>query len=172
MDTRVRLLQDVRLAGRLADLVNEVYAVAERGLWSDGFTRTNAAEMADLIARGEIAVAERGGKIAGTVHVEDVDDDAAIFGMLAAVPAQRGAGVGRALVDFAEQRSRERGRRVMRLELLVPRGWRHPSKELLKGWYDRLGYRVVRTGAMDAMYPQLAPRLAGPSDLLVYEKAL
>jgi hypothetical protein len=28
----------------------------------------------------------------------------------------------------------------MQLELLVPRDWRHPSKEFLKSWYGRRGY--------------------------------
>ena len=40
--------------------------------------------------------------------------------MLVAAPDQRGTGVGRALIDFAEQHSRERGRRAMQLELLAP----------------------------------------------------
>jgi GNAT superfamily N-acetyltransferase len=170
----VRLLEadDAGLADQLAGLVNAVYKVAENGLWREGMTRTSAADMAELIAAGEIAVAERDGAIAGTVHVEDIEDGAALFGMLAAAPEHRGAGVGGALVDFAERHAAARGRRAMRLELLVPRGWEHASKEFLKGWYGRRGYRVIRTDRMDELYPQLAPRLACPCDLLVYEKPL
>ena len=67
--------------------------------------------------------------------------------MLVAAPEQRGTGVGRALVDFAERHSRERGLRAIQLELLVPRAWRHPSKEFLKAWYGRSGYRLIRTTA-------------------------
>jgi GNAT superfamily N-acetyltransferase len=172
--TSVRPLdgRDAGLADRLADLVNGVYAVAEDGLWREGVTRTNAADMAELIARGEMAVVERRGEVVGTVHVEDLEDDLAIFGMLAVLAGDRGAGVGRALVAFAEQQAAGRGRRAMRLELHVPRGWDHPSKEFLKGWYDRLGYRVVRRGPLEESYPQLGPRLACPCDLLVYEKRL
>jgi GNAT superfamily N-acetyltransferase len=164
--------RDAGLADRLADLINSVYTVAEEGLWREGITRTTAADMAELIARGEMAVAERRGEVVGTVHVEDVEDDATIFGMLAVVSGDRGAGVGRALVAFAEQQAARRGRRTMQLELLVPRGWEHPSKEFLKAWYDRLGYRVVRRGRMEEIYPQLGLRLACPCDLLVYEKRL
>ena len=174
METKVRLLGagDSRLAGDLAALINDVYKVAEEGLWRDGWARTDAAEMGELIAAGQVAVAELGGAPVGTVQIADVDDDAAIFGMLAAAFDQRGAGVGRALVDFAEQHARERGKRVMQLELLVPRGRQHPSKEFLKGWYGRRGYRVTGTGAMDELYPHLAPMLACPCDLLAYEKPL
>ena len=62
-------------------------------------------------------------------------DDASEFGLLVAAPDQRGIGIGRALLDFAEARSRDRGLRAMQLELLVPRGWRHPSKEFLKALF-------------------------------------
>ena len=92
--------------------------------------------------------------------------------MLAAAFAHRSEGVGRALVDYAEQDSAQRGRRTMQLELLVPVGWNHPSKEFLKGWYGRRGYEVVRTGSMDDLYPHLAVLLACPCDLLIYEKPL
>jgi GNAT superfamily N-acetyltransferase len=164
--------RDARLVGPLADLINRVYAVAEAGLWVDGARRTTPDELAELIAAGEIAVARREGEIAGSVRIRDVEDDASEFGMLVAAFEQRGTGVGRALVEFAERRTRERGRRAMQLELLVPREWAHPSKELLKAWYGRIGYRVIRTGSMADAYPHLAPLLATPCDLLGYEKPL
>jgi GNAT superfamily N-acetyltransferase len=162
--------RDPRLVGQLADLINRVYAVAEAGLWIDGATRTTANEMAELIAAGEIAVARGDGEIVGSVRIRDVADDASEFGMLVAAFEQRRTGVGRALVEFAERRTRERGRRAMQLELLVPREWQHPSKEFLKKWYGRIGYRLIRTGGMADAYPHLAPMLATPCDLLGYEK--
>ena len=60
----------------------------------------------------------------------------------------------------------------MQLELLLPRGWQHPTKEFLKGWYGRIGYRRVRTDSIDDAHPHLAPLLATPCDLAVYEKPL
>jgi GNAT superfamily N-acetyltransferase len=161
--------RDARLVGPLADLINRVYAVAEAGLWVVGATRTTPDELAELIAAGEIAVARRDGEVVGSVRVRDVDDDAAEFGMLVVAFEQRGTGVGRALVEFAERRTRERGRRAMQLELLVPREWVHPSKEFLKTWYGRIGYRLLRTGSMEDSYPHLAPLLATRCDLLGYE---
>jgi GNAT superfamily N-acetyltransferase len=164
--------RDARLVAQLADLINHVYAVAEAGLWIEGATRTTTNEMADLIAAGEIAVARRDAALGGSVRNRDVDDDASEFGMLVAAFDQRGTGVGRALVEFAEERTRERGRRAMQCELLVPREWAHPSKEFLKEWYGRIGYRVIRTGSMADAYPHLAPMLATSCDLLGYEKPL
>ena len=84
----------------------------------------------------------------------------------------RSTGVGRALVEFAERRSRDRGGRAMQLELPVPCEWSHPVKEFLKGWYGRRGYELIRVRRMDDTYPRLAPWLATPCDLTVYEKVL
>jgi GNAT superfamily N-acetyltransferase len=173
----VRLLDpdasgDAALVARLTDLINRVYAAAEDGLWLDGATRTTASEVAELIAAGEIAVATRNGELLGSVRIHDVADDASEFGILVADPEQRGSGIGVALLDFVEARSRDRGLRAMRLELLVPREWDHPSKEFLKAWYTRRGYRVIRTGTIEDAHPHLAPLLATPCDMLVWEKPL
>ena len=177
MTNAVRLLDaadrhDADLVDHLTGLINGVYAVAESGLWRDGTMRTTASELGELIAARQIAVATRDGEIAGAVRVHDVPGEASEFGMLAAATDHRGAGVGRALVEFAERTSRTRGRRTMRLELLVPRSWRHPSKELLKAWYGRRGYRRTRISSFADAYPRLAPLLATPCDLEIHEKPL
>lgn len=173
----VRLLDaadgaDAAVVERLTGLVNRVYATSESGLWDDGATRTNAAEVAARIAAGEIAVATVDGGLAGVIHVRAVGDTTAEFGTLAVAPEHRGLGVGSALIAFAERRSRERGMRTMRLELLVPRTWRHPSKVFLDAWYSRLGYRATRTIGVDESEPELAPLLATPCEFVVYEKPL
>ncbi|RYP91943.1 hypothetical protein DL770_001917 [Monosporascus sp. CRB-9-2] len=48
---------DAPFVDRLARIVNEVYVEAEAGIWRDGFQRTSAAEVAELIRAGELAVA-------------------------------------------------------------------------------------------------------------------
>jgi GNAT superfamily N-acetyltransferase len=164
--------QDTAVVDRLAQLINDVYAVAESGLWREGMERTTAAELVQDIRAGEIVVATRNGEIAGALRLHDVADDMSEFGLLVADPAQRSTGVGRALLDFAEQHSRDRGLRAMQLELLVPREWSHPSKEFLIGWYGRRGYELARLTTMDDAYPHLAPLLATPCDLQIREKRL
>jgi GNAT superfamily N-acetyltransferase len=163
---------DVPLLDQLSDLINDVYATAESGLWRDGATRTTPPELADLIRAGEIAVVTAGERIVGSVRLQDLSDRLSEFGMLVAAQDRRGRGVGRALIDFAERTSRERGREAIQLELLLPREWQHPSKEFLKEWYGRRGYEVVRTARVEELYPQLAPLLATPCDFAIYEKAL
>ncbi len=165
--------QDAGLVEQLTALINDVYATAESGLWRDGATRTTAPELAQLIAVGQIAVATApGGRIVGSVHVHRIAAAINEFGLLVAAPDNRGIGIGRTLVDFAEQYSIDRGLRAIQLELLVPRSWRHPSKEFLKTWYGRRGYRHIQTRQMVDAYPHLAPLLATPCDLEVHEKRL
>ena len=94
---------DVTFVDGLTALVNEVYAVAEEGLWLDGVARTTSAELAGLMRASELAVARRAGAIVGCVRVQRLDDYRGEFGMLAANPAQRGTGVGRVLLRFAEE---------------------------------------------------------------------
>jgi hypothetical protein len=89
----VRLLEpaaaeDARLVERLAALVNEVYAAAEAGLWREGWSRTRAPALAELIRAQEIAVATRDRRIAGCIRVHDVADDVSEFGLLASAPEQ------------------------------------------------------------------------------------
>ena len=164
---------DAALVGELCDLVNDVYAVAESGMWVDGATRTTVEELQALIAAGEILVARTpAGRIVGSVRLHDVAPDTSEFGILVAAPDQRHLGIGRALLDDVERRTRERGQAAVQLELLVPREWTHPSKVFLTSWYGRRGYRLVRTTTLDGAYPHLAPLLATPCDLQIHRKAL
>jgi ribosomal protein S18 acetylase RimI-like enzyme len=163
---------DALLVQRLTDLINDVYATAEKGLWREGATRTTTSEIAELIKAREIYVAIRNGAIVGAMRLHGVSQDTSEFGLLASHPDHRGVSVGRALLDFAEQDSRERGLQAIQLELLVPRSWSHPSKEFLKGWYGRRGYRLVRRRKMDDAYPHVAPLLATPCDLEIHAKPL
>jgi hypothetical protein len=73
---------------------------------------------------------------------------------------------------FAERWAQHRGATGMQLELLVPRDWTHPAKECLRSWYAHLGYRVARTTTLDEDYPELAPHLATPCNLIIYAKPL
>jgi GNAT superfamily N-acetyltransferase len=164
--------EDADLVERLVELINAVYVTAEEGLWQPDARRTSAAERAELIAGGEIAVATVDGELAGAVRVQALDDDTGEFGMLAADHSHRGIGVGRELVAFAERLSIDRGHRRMQLELLVPRVGKHPNKVFLDDWYTRIGYRVVRTISLAEAYPDLAPLLATECQFVVNERPL
>ncbi|SFR25722.1 Ribosomal protein S18 acetylase RimI [Lentzea waywayandensis] len=166
------LISDTGLASEIAGLINRVYAEAEAGIWQEGSARTTPAEVAELIATGQIAVLRSDERVVGSVRVHEIEDGVGEFGMLVAAPEERGTGIGRDLVSFAENWGRERGFAEMQLELLVPQGWAHPVKEFLRGWYTRIGYQVVRKDSLEDAYPFLVPRLACPCDFLVFRKDL
>jgi GNAT superfamily N-acetyltransferase len=163
---------DAALVAAITGLVNRLYADAEKGLWVDGATRTTERAAADLIRAGQIAVARWDGQVVGVVRVRRLAGGVGEFGMLVAAPEQRGMGVGRELVAFAERWAREHGLAHMQLELLVPRTWSHPVKEFLRDWYTRIGYRAVRTDSLDAAYPALVAQLATPCDFVIFHKDL
>jgi GNAT superfamily N-acetyltransferase len=75
----------------------------------------------------------------GCVNVKLMQAGIAEFGMLVADPAHRSKGIGSALIAAAEDWARKMKCGLMRLELLTPRTWNHPSKEFLKAWYTRDG---------------------------------
>ena len=58
---------DAEFVDQLTELINDVYAIAETGIWRDGVTRTKPPELAELIRAGEIAVATRDGELVGSV---------------------------------------------------------------------------------------------------------
>jgi GNAT superfamily N-acetyltransferase len=163
---------DIRLMRAVSLLINEVYAVAEQGLWADEASRTTVGQVTEFTGAGQIATARAGNELAGCVRIQRLGRHTAEFGMLAVAPAYRGTGVGAGLVRFAEESSWENGCHVMQLELLVPRRWSHPSKEFLARWYARLGYQPARTGTIEESYPDLAPLLATPCDFITYRKRL
>jgi GNAT superfamily N-acetyltransferase len=163
---------DPVLAGELAGVINRAYAMGESGLWRDGSMRITAAEVAGAIRGGDMFVAEIDGRIAGCAHVRPLDAATADLGLVSADPDQRGRGVGRELVRAAEDLMRRRGTATAQLELLVPVGWAHPEKEQLRAWYERLGYRVVRTAPFEEVATHAASELAVPCEFLVFRKSL
>ena len=157
---------------QLAELINRVYADAERGLWREGVERTDRDEVAAVVKAGELVAARSEGRLAGAVRVQRLEPGLGEFGMLVAGPEHRGLGIGRALVAYAEDWARRQGLGRMQLELLVPQLWKHPVKEFLRGWYTRIGYRQVRIDRLADAYPELQPQLATPCDFVVYHKTL
>jgi GNAT superfamily N-acetyltransferase len=156
----------------IARLINEVYAVGEAGLWRDGARRTSPAEVGQRLADGQLAGAWLDGDLVGCVALRFIDEQAAELGMLSARPEYQGIGVGSALIGFAESWARDRGAKRMQLELMAPRAWSHPAKELLHSWYSRLDYDEVRRDDFATIEPSVKPMLATPCDFIVYWKTL
>lgn len=156
----------------LVDLINRVYDEAESGMWRRRGTRTNRDQIRGLLRDKRLILADLDGTIVGSVNVNIMDESVAEFGMLVADPDHRGMGIGSMLVNAAEEWARSMNRRTMRLELLTPRSWTHPSKEFLKAWYTRLGYVPQFTEPLEKTHPELIQELATECDFTVWHKRL
>lgn len=129
----------------VAALVNACYRgeTSRRGWTSeagllDG-TRTNAAEIASLIAEPEsmILVCVIQEQIVGSVHVK-LEGDAGYLGMLVVSPELQRGGIGRSIMRAAEDAARQMWR-VRRMTMSVI-----STRQELLAYYERRGYR--RTG--------------------------
>ncbi|KAL7627327.1 hypothetical protein AAE478_001519 [Parahypoxylon ruwenzoriense] len=182
------------LTEALAVVVNAAYDEAEAGIFKPGYSRTCARDLAALIRAGELAVAffpasqQRQQQQAldvsdgrskrapvGCISMRRVGPVRGELGMFAVGAAQRGTGVGRELLTFAEHWCRERfggEEAVAQLELLVPTHFESAFKTRIGAWYARAGYVLVGCRDFAADYPRLAPLLAGPTEYRVMEKRL
>lgn len=154
----------------LSALINRVYDEAESGMWKRKGTRTTPDQVRQLLQDGRLILAELGGVIVGSVNVNLMDSTVAEFGMLVADPDRRGKGIGSALVKAAEDYGRQMKCTTIRLELLTPRSWNHPSKEFLKKWYRRIGYEPQFTEPFEKLHPEKVEELATPCDFTVWQK--
>jgi len=164
--------RDQVLVEELVHIINAAYAVGEAGLWLEGTTRTTAGEIDQAIRSGGMLAATYEGRLVGCAFVRPLDPGTADLGLLAVAPDQWGGGAGRKLVRSAEALMHARGATTMQLELLVPKDWRHPDKERLRGWYTRQGYQVARSAPPEQVAAHLASRLAAPCEFLIFRKPL
>lgn len=105
--------------------------------------RVAPGEVEALLADPEVTmlVARDGGEIVGCVAVTrknaETGRSLAYLGMLCVVPALQSGGLGRKLLDAAEDSARDHGIAAMEMTVI-------DSRDSLIAWYERRGY--VRTG--------------------------
>jgi GNAT superfamily N-acetyltransferase len=162
---------DDTLAAQIAQLANDVYADAERGMWQPGVPRTTPEDVARAIGAGEIMIARLDDRVVGVVRTR-VADGVGWRGMLAVHDDVRGTGVGRMLVDATEQMARDAGAEAMQVEILSPADDGNAYKREHARRSQRLGYRHVRDTDLRELDAELATLLAVPCVLRVYRRDL
>jgi len=115
--------------GAIIAIVNEAFAVET---FIEG-TRTDEKRMTEMTTKGEFLVGEtESGRIVASVYVE-LRGERGYFGMLAVGPAWQGKGLGRVMVEAAENYCRVQGCKQMDISVLSLR----PE---LPAFYRKLGY--------------------------------
>jgi ribosomal protein S18 acetylase RimI-like enzyme len=131
--------------------------------------RTDPDDLADILAdpKQALLTAWRDRDLVGCVLIADRGEGTGYFGMLSIRPTLQGGGLGRRLVEAAQDALSDRfGSERVRISVL-------PQRDTLIAWYERLGYR--RTGET-LPFPYGNPRFGLPrrDDLyfVVMERAL
>ena len=163
----------IRDAAEIADLVNNCYrGDSSRAGWTteadllDG-TRTNAAEIQTFIEQPDrvILICIDGTGIVGSVNVER-HGSSSYLGMLVVKPALQGTGLGRRIIQAAEDYARDEWQSKKMTMTVITR-----RSELI-AYYERRGYR--RTGELNPFKSDDVhgiPRVDG-IELEVLEKVL
>jgi predicted N-acetyltransferase YhbS len=131
---RIRTASDADVAA-LARLINAAFVVEQ--VVFEG-NRVDDLGVRAYMSGGTFLVAEESDGLTGCVYIE-TRNDRSYLGLLSVQPERQGAGLGRQLVTAGESLARESGSRVMDLRVISARG------EKLLPFYERLGYKVVRT---------------------------
>lgn len=133
-----------------------------------GGQRTDEAALREVLgdAGQRLLVAEEGGALVGCVSVRELPDGAAYLGLLTVEPGSQAGGLGRRLLEAAEDDARAAG--ASRMEMTVIR-----QRPELIAWYERRGYRL--TGERRP-FPHGDPRFGLPRtdelEFVVLERAL
>jgi GNAT superfamily N-acetyltransferase len=145
-------------ATAVAALVNQAFSIERFFIEGE---RTSPDEVRALMRVGEFLLFENAAALAAVVYLE-LRGERGYFGMLSVDPAHQKQGLGRRLVETAEQRSREAGCRIMEIQTVNLRLELPP-------YYRRLGY--VECGT--APFTQSASeRLTQPCHFIKMQKPL
>jgi ribosomal protein S18 acetylase RimI-like enzyme len=130
----------------LESLVNSAYrGDSSRKGWTTeadllGGIRTSEETLREMFANPNAQLLKyvRGGQLLGCVYLEQKGNDL-YLGMLTVSPELQAGGIGRQLLEAAEQIARDRQCRAITMTVI-------PQRHELIAWYERRGYQ--RTGAV------------------------
>ena len=160
---------------RMHSLLIHAYAITEKEIWGDNYSRLSLKEFKVLIAANEVYLARLENEIVGSIHVYRLDDESFSFGLLSADFNRKGLGIGRKLIEMAEKHAVSKSATFMKIEILRPSNVDLPQKIQLDEWYRRQGYIFLNSMSFVERKPDKAEKalaLITPSQFDCYEKAL
>ena len=131
---------------RLARLINAAFVVEQPFIEGE---RINPAGVREYMAKGKFLVAEDSAGLAGCVYVE-LRGERAYLGLLGVEPPRQGRGLGRKLMEAAEDYFRAAGCRAIDLRIISPR-------TPLPAFYAHLGYEQTGTAPFPPDVPVKVP---------------
>ena len=143
-------------AGALVDLINRAFEVELQFFTGE---RIDLAETLEHFDKGKFLLAESDGKLAGCNYVE-LRADAGYFGLLSIDPNSQGRGLGKTLIEQAEDLCRAAGCSKMQIRVL-----NHRTE--LPPFYEKLGYHDAGTEEVEQ-----DPTARLPYHFIIMEKVL
>jgi len=143
---------------QMIPIINAAFSVEE---FIDG-TRTDPERLPPMFDTGDFLLFEEDGRILATVYVEIHDDHRGYFGMLSVDPTQQGRGLGRKMVEAAEDHCRKAGCDVMDINVVNLRTELPPI-------YRKLGYVEV---GIEEFHPSKPLKAGVEAHCIVMSKAL
>lgn len=140
---RIAVAADVEL---LARLINAAFVVEQPFIEGE---RINQAGVREYMKKGKFLVAEEALGLAGCVYVE-LSGGRGYLGLLGVAPERQGTGLGRKLMDAAENYFREAGCRAIDLRIISPR-------TPLPAFYEHMGYKQAGTAPFAPDVPVKVP---------------
>src|SRR5215831_18283151 len=128
---RVAVAADVE---PLARLINAAFVVEQPFIEGE---RIDPKGVREYMKKGKFLIAEESAGLAGCVYVE-LRGERGYLGLLGVAPARQGTGLGRKLMDAAENYFRAAGCRAIDLRIISPR-------TPLPAFYAHLGYEQTAT---------------------------
>jgi GNAT superfamily N-acetyltransferase len=146
-------------AADVPDLVRVINAAYEVEKFFVAGDRTDVETVNRLMAKGAFLLArDAAGAVSGCMYIE-LRGERCYFGMLSVDPARQGTGLGRRLVEDAEQYARDHGCRFMDIRVVNLRTELPP-------FYRKLGYEELGTEPVDD------PRALQPFHFILMSKSL
>ena len=130
----------------LARLISAAFVVEQPFIEGE---RIDPTGVRDYMKKGKFLVAEDAAGLVGCVYVE-LRGERGYLGLLGVAPARQGPGLGRRLMDVAEDYFRAAGCRGIDLRIISPR-------KSLPAFYEHMGYRQTGTARFAPDVPVKVP---------------
>jgi len=130
----------------LARLINAAFRVEQPFIEGD---RIDAAGVRSYMAKGTFLVAQDSTGLAACVYVQ-IDSDGGYLGLLGVDPLRQGTGLGRKMMDAAEDYFRQAGCRTVNLRVIS-------ARIPLPAFYRHLGYHETGTAPFAPDVPLKVP---------------
>mgnify|MGYP003653242337 CR=1 FL=1 len=135
------------------EILINAYAETEKEIWGENYVRVSLEEYKEIIEQEIVFTALLNDEVVGTILLLDEGNHQFSFGLLAVDFSKKGHGIGRLLIEAAEQKAIELGGKVMSLEILKAKNQIVPFKDQLAEWYQRQGYQFTFSKSFIEMKP-------------------